>query len=121
MPLLEPRPGANDGGYAVQDYGQVRADLGTMDDLADLAEDLHEAGIALTLDLVLNHVAREHAWARSRAAASSPTATTSMFFRDRTNPTATSAPCPRCSPTSPPATSRATTDLDGWVWTTFNN
>ncbi len=33
MPLLTPRPGANDGGYAVMDYRSVRADLGTMDDL----------------------------------------------------------------------------------------
>ena len=31
MPLLKPRPGANDGGYAVMDYRAVRDDLGTMD------------------------------------------------------------------------------------------
>ena len=64
MPLLEPRPAPHDGGYAVADYRAVRADLGTMADLADLADTLHENGIALTLDLVLNHVAREHDWAR---------------------------------------------------------
>ena len=29
MPLLQPREGDNDGGYAVQDYRTVRADLGT--------------------------------------------------------------------------------------------
>ncbi len=34
MPLLKPRPGANDGGYAVMDYRQVRQDLGTIEDLA---------------------------------------------------------------------------------------
>src|SRR5207237_6592092 len=63
MPLLQPRPAPNDGGYAVADYRQVRGDLGTVEDLAALAGDLREAGISLTLDLVLNHVAAEHAWA----------------------------------------------------------
>ena len=33
MPLLTPRDGDNDGGYAVADYDAVRPDLGTMDDL----------------------------------------------------------------------------------------
>ena len=64
MPLLNPRPGNSDGGYAVMDYKSVRPDLGTMDDLAALSADLHEAGISLTLDLVLNHVAKEHEWAQ---------------------------------------------------------
>ena len=36
MPLLRPREGDNDGGYAVADYTQVRADLGSMDDLRAL-------------------------------------------------------------------------------------
>lgn len=33
MPLLQPRPGDNDGGYAVADYRSVRPDLGTVEDL----------------------------------------------------------------------------------------
>ena len=33
MPLLQPREGDSDGGYAVADYRRVRSDLGTMDDL----------------------------------------------------------------------------------------
>ena len=37
-------------------------------DLANLAGDLHRAGISLTLDLVLNHVAREHEWAEKAKA-----------------------------------------------------
>ena len=66
MPLLKPRPGQNDGGYAVMDYRAVRDDLGTMDDLRDLATALRRRGISLTLDLVLNHVAYEHQWAELR-------------------------------------------------------
>ena len=63
MPLLKPRDGENDGGYAVADYRQTRTDLGTIEDLSHLAEVLHTNGISLTLDLVLNHVADQHEWA----------------------------------------------------------
>ena len=44
MPLLKPRPGQNDGGYAVMDYRAVREDLGTIDDLRDLATTLRSRG-----------------------------------------------------------------------------
>ena len=40
LPLLKPRPGDNDGGYAVMDYRAVREDLGTMEDLRDLTRAL---------------------------------------------------------------------------------
>src|ERR671911_405863 len=47
MPLLAARPAPNDGGYAVIDYAAVEPALGTLDDLAALASDLREAGMAL--------------------------------------------------------------------------
>src|SRR3954452_19083300 len=65
MPLLRARPAPNDGGYAVADYGAVAPPLGTMDDLRALAADLRAAGMALCVDVVLNHTAREHGWARA--------------------------------------------------------
>ncbi|HTQ91452.1 MAG TPA: alpha-amylase family glycosyl hydrolase, partial [Streptosporangiaceae bacterium] len=60
MPLLRPREGESDGGYAVADYDQVDPRVGTMADLEALAGDLRERGIALCVDLVLNHTAQEH-------------------------------------------------------------
>ena len=79
-------------------------------------------GISLCLDLVLNHVAREHEWAdggpRRATPPSGSTSTSSPTGRSRTP---TSAPCPRSSPTSPPATSPGTTTSTAWVWTTFND
>src|SRR5919205_351543 len=65
MPLLQARPAPNDGGYAVADYGAVEPALGTMVDLRALADDLRAAGMALCIDVVLNHTAREHAWAQA--------------------------------------------------------
>src|ERR1044071_3734319 len=64
MPLLKPREGENDGGYAVQDYRAVDPRLGTMDDLEALAGQLRSRGMSLCIDLVLNHTAQEHAWAQ---------------------------------------------------------
>jgi amylosucrase len=68
MPLLRPRPGPNDGGYAVLDYRQVNTDYGTMEDLRRLATELRHAGISLCIDMVCNHTAKEHEWALKAAA-----------------------------------------------------
>ena len=38
MPFLDSPKGRSDGGYAVADFRKVKPDLGTMDDLAELAD-----------------------------------------------------------------------------------
>jgi amylosucrase len=88
MPLLEPRPGENDGGYAVMDYRAVDPRLGTMADLEDVATALHDRGMALCIDLVLNHTAREHAWAQGWLAGDPAYAGFYTAFPDRTLPDA---------------------------------
>lgn len=120
MPLLQPRAGDNDGGYAVQDYRSVRQDLGTTEDLRDLATTLRERGISLVVDLVLNHVAREHDWAvRARAG---ETAYRDFFhvFPDRREPDAYERTLPEVFPDFAPGNFTYDEQLDGWVWTTFN-
>ena len=120
MPLLTPRPGANDGGYAVMDYRSVRSDLGTMADLASLASDLHAAGISLTLDLVLNHVAREHEWA-AKAKAGDPRYRDYFYvFPDRELPDLYEQTLPEIFPAFAPGNFTWDDELAGWVWTTFN-
>ncbi len=120
MPLLRPREGDNDGGYAVADYRAVRSDLGTLDDLEALAARLHDAGMSLVLDLVLNHVAREHEWAQ-RARAGDP-AYREYFhvFPDRTGPDAFERTLPEVFPDFAPGNFTWEEELQGWVWTTFN-
>lgn len=54
----------SDGGYAVSDFRRVKPELGTMDDLAHLAEKCHERDISLCMDFVMNHTSDEHEWAR---------------------------------------------------------
>ncbi len=120
MPLLQPREGDNDGGYAVQDYRAVRADLGTVDDLRDLATTLRGRGISLVLDLVLNHVAREHEWAEKARAGD---ATYRDYFHvhpDRGLPDAFEETLPEVFPDFAPGNFTWDDDLEAWVWTTFN-
>ncbi len=121
LPLLTPRPAPNDGGYAVQDYRSVRADLGTMDDLRALATRLRGAGISLCLDLVLNHVAREHAWAVAARAGDRAKRAYFLIHPDRTIPDAYEATLPEVFPDFAPGNFTWDDDLQGWVWTTFND
>ena len=120
MPLLQPREGDNDGGYAVASYRQVRADLGDIDDLKRLAAALRERGISLVLDLVLNHVAREHEWARRARAGEAAYRDYFHVFPDRLMPDAFERTVPEVFPDFAPGNFTWDDELHGWVWTTFN-
>jgi amylosucrase len=121
LPLLKPRPGDNDGGYAVMDYRAVREDLGTMADLRDLARTLRGDGISLCLDLVLNHVAAEHEWAVRARAGEQRYRDYFHVHPDRTVPDAYEASLPEVFPDFAPGSFTWDDELAGWVWTTFNS
>ena len=55
--LLPFFPSSSDGGYAVVDYKKVDPELGTWEDVKELARDYR-----LTVDLVLNHVSSKSEW-----------------------------------------------------------
>jgi amylosucrase len=120
MPVLRPREGDNDGGYAVADYRSVRPDLGTMEDLRELARSLRAEGISLVLDLVLNHVAREHAWAQQARAGSVRHRDYFVHFPDREMPDAYERTLPEVFPDFAPGNFTWDPDMAAWVWTTFN-
>ncbi len=121
MPLLTPRPAPNDGGYAVADYTTVREDLGSVSDLRDLATELREHGISLCLDLVLNHTAREHAWAAAARAGDVEKRAYYLVFPDRRLPDQYEQSLPEVFPDFSPGNFTWDDDLAGWVWTTFND
>ena len=120
MPLLRPREGDNDGGYAVMDHRQVRPDLGTVDDLESLADQLHEFGMNLVLDLVVNHVAREHEWAVKARGGHHRYRSYFHVFPDRRLPDAYERTLPEVFPDFAPGNFTWDDELGGWVWTTFN-
>ena len=120
LPLLQPRPRPNDGGYAVADYRQVRADLGTVEDLEALSAELRRHGISLAIDLVLNHVAAEHEWARRARAGERRYRDYFHVYPDRTEPDRFEADLPEVFPDLAPGSFTWDDELAGWVWTTFN-
>jgi amylosucrase len=120
MPLLRPRDGENDGGYAVADYDAVDPRLGSMADLEALAGDLRGRGIALCIDLVLNHTAREHEWARRALAGEQACRDMYLIFPDRTQPDAYERTLPEIFPDDAPGSFTEVPGL-GWVWTTFHD
>ncbi|MGL6056840.1 MAG: alpha-amylase family protein [Culicoidibacterales bacterium] len=72
MPLLKPRSGNSDGGYAVENYREINDVLGTMADFRAAIKALKQAGISVCIDFVVNHTAKEHEWAQ-KALAGDPT------------------------------------------------
>lgn len=119
LPLLEPRPGDSDGGFAVADYRKVDPRLGTIDDLEALTADLRERDMGLILDVVCNHTAREHHWA-VRARTGDP------IYRDYyiVLPDAEAAAARDRElidvfPDTAPGSFTYDPDMGGYVWTTF--
>ncbi len=121
MPLLTPRPAPNDGGYAVSDYTTVRDDLGDTDDLRELATTLREHGISLCIDLVLNHTAREHAWAQAARDGDAEKRDYYLVFSDRHVPDQYEQSLLEVFPDFAPGSFTWDDDIEGWVWTTFND
>jgi amylosucrase len=120
MPLLKMRPEPNDGGYAVVDYGAVEPSLGTMEDLRALAGDLHQHGMALCVDVVVNHTAREHPWALAAMDGDTEKLAYYRTFEDRAEPDAYEKTLPEVFPDIAPGSFTYVDELQRWVWTTFN-
>ncbi len=52
----------DDNGYDISNYREIMKDFGTMEDFDRLLEGMHERGIKLIMDLVVNHSSDEHEW-----------------------------------------------------------
>ena len=62
----------DDNGYDISDYQDVDPMFGTLEDLERLIAGLHQRGIKIVMDLVVNHTSDEHPWfVESRDPASS--------------------------------------------------
>lgn len=52
----------DDNGYDISDYQDIMDEFGTMDDFDRLLKGVHDRGMKLILDLVVNHTSDEHPW-----------------------------------------------------------
>lgn len=51
-----------DNGYDVSNYFAIDPKMGTMKDMDNLIKEMHEAGIHVIMDFVLNHTSDQHPW-----------------------------------------------------------
>lgn len=52
----------DDMGYDISDYRNIMKEMGTMEDFDALLKGMHERGLRLVMDLVVNHSSDEHEW-----------------------------------------------------------
>ncbi|MEM9778347.1 MAG: amylosucrase [Pseudomonadota bacterium] len=121
MPCLKPRAGESDGGYAVEDYGQIDPRLGTMEEFTRTAAALRSHGIGVCIDMVLNHTAAEHAWARAAQAGDPTHQAFYHMFPDRSAPDAFEATLIEIFPDDAPGSFTLDPASGKWVWTTFHS
>lgn len=119
LPLLEPRPGDSDGGFAVADYRKVDPKLGTIDDLEALAGDLRQRDMGLILDVVCNHTAREHAWAAKARAGDPVYRDYYIVLPDAQSAAARDRELIDVFPDTAPGSFTHDSEMGGYVWTTF--
>jgi oligo-1,6-glucosidase len=63
----------DDAGYDISDYEDVDPTFGSLADLDELIAALHERGMKLLMDLVVNHTSDQHPWfVESRASVDAP-------------------------------------------------
>lgn len=63
----------DDNGYDISDYQAIMEEFGTMEDFDRMLEGIHERGMRLVMDLVVNHTSDEHAWfVESRSSKDNP-------------------------------------------------
>lgn len=120
MPLMQPRPGLNDGGYAVSSYYDVNSKLGTTENLKALATKLRQNGISLCIDLVCNHTAKEHVWAQKALGGEKKYQDYYIMFSNRILPDQYEKTTPEVFPDWSPGNFSYYKEIKKWVWTTFN-
>ncbi|WP_413382384.1 glycoside hydrolase family 13 protein [Alkalihalobacillus sp. 1P02AB] len=52
----------DDNGYDISDYQAIMQEFGTMEDFNELLDQVHQRGMKLIMDLVINHTSDEHPW-----------------------------------------------------------
>ena len=119
MPLLESPKDRSDGGYAVSDFRKVQPELGTMEDLADLADACHDRGMAVCLDFVMNHTSEDHEWAKRARAGEKEYQDRFFFYDDWMLPNEYEKYVPQVFPTTAPGNFTWCEEAKKVVMTTF--
>ena len=121
MPFLDTSEdlSRSDGGYAVSDFRKVRADLGTMDDLEELAAACHKKNINICMDFVMNHTSEEHEWAKMARQGDGEYMSRYFFFDNAEIPKRYEQTVPQVFPTTAPGNFTYLPEMGHYVMTSF--
>ena len=62
----------DDNGYDISNYFEIQPEFGTMQDMKNLIEALHQRSMKCVMDLVVNHTSDEHIWFQRSKASKDP-------------------------------------------------
>lgn len=119
MPLLKTPKGRSDGGYAVADFRQVQPELGTMDDLREVADACHERDMSVCMDFVMNHTSEDHEWAVRAKQGDGEYMSRYFFFHNYDIPAQFEKTVPQVFPTTAPGNFSYCQENGHYVMTTF--
>lgn len=119
MPFLDTPAGRSDGGYAVQDFRRVKPELGTMEELSELADACHRMGMNVCMDFVMNHTSEEHEWARRVRTGDGEYMSRYFFYDNYDIPRRYEETVPQVFPTTAPGNFTYLPDMGHFVMTTF--
>ena len=116
---MKARAGDSDGGYAIANYLTVDHRFGTNDDFRALVSAAHRSGIRVVIDLVCNHTADDHAWARAARRGEAPYAGYYHFIDDEEQVRSWEKDLVEVFPETAPGSFTYAPERRAWVWTTF--
>ncbi len=119
MPILKPRTGENDGGYAVQDYRDIDPRIGSMDDLIEVINHFHQKGIRICIDYVINHTSDDHEWAIKAKSGDKKFQEYYLIYDDDIVPRQFEDTLPEVFPKVAPGNFTYNERLNKWIMTTF--
>lgn len=119
LPLMKPRAGESDGGYAVADFEDVNPALGTVADFVDLMDRARARDVHVVTDLVCNHVADDHRWALAARAGDTRYRDFFHLVADEAGVKAWEADLLEVFPDSAPGNFTWSDEIGAWVWTSF--
>jgi amylosucrase len=121
MPMMKCPEGASDGGYAISDFKAIDERFGTLEDLQGLAEHLRKREMLLTLDVVVNHISDQHAWAKKAKQGDKKYQDYFYTFPDRDIPDMFEESMPEVFPETSPGNFTYDEAMNRWVMTVFND
>jgi amylosucrase len=121
MPMMVCPEGKSDGGYAVSDFRAIDPRIGSIDELRELATEMHKRDMLLVLDVVVNHTSNEHEWAQKAREGKKKYQNYFYTFPNRDVPDMFEETMPEIFPETSPGNFTWDKEMEQWVMTVFND